>query len=270
MARLSINEMTTYRWSFENDVARLAAAGVPAIGAWRQKVADCGEEKAIQLLAESQLAVSNLLWAGGFTGSDGRSYQDSLRDAAEAIRLAGRLRAGCLVVYTGARAGHTHSHARRITRDALRSLAPLAEEHGVTLAIEPMHASFANEWTFLTNLKDALELIDAVETRCVRLAFDTYHFGQEVCLAQLRDCASSIAIVHLGDCRGTPNGEMNRCRLGDGVVPLRDIVAALLSGGYHGDFDVELLGEEVETADYGELIAHSKATFERLLDCQPV
>jgi len=268
MARLSINEMTTYRWPFETDVARLAAAGVPAIGAWRQKIADCGEEKALRILAEHQLAVSNLLWAGGFTGSDGCSYQDSLEDAAEAIRLAGALRAGCLVVYTGARAGHTHSHARRLTRDALRELAPLAEKHKVTLAIEPMHASFAGEWTFLSTVKDALELIDAVESPCVKLVFDTYHFGLDVCCERLTEWAPSIGIVHLGDCRAAPNGEMNRCRLGDGAVPLREIIAALIAGGYEGDFDVELLGEEIETADYCELIAHSKAMFERLLDCE--
>ncbi len=102
MARLSINEMTTYRWPFETDVARLAIARGVGDCAWRQKIADCGEEKALRLLAEHQLAVSNLLWAGGFTGSDGCSYQDSLEDAAEAIRLGrGAPRAGCLVVYTG-------------------------------------------------------------------------------------------------------------------------------------------------------------------------
>ena len=46
MARLSINEMTTYRWSFEEDVVQLRAAGIPAIGVWRQKLADYGEAKA--------------------------------------------------------------------------------------------------------------------------------------------------------------------------------------------------------------------------------
>jgi sugar phosphate isomerase/epimerase len=269
MARLSINEMTTYRWPFEMDVERVAAAGITAIGVWRQKLSDFGEEKAIALLAEHGLAVSNLLWAGGFTGSDGRTYRESLEDTAEAIRLAGALRAGCLVVYTGARAGHTHSHARRLTRDALRSLAPLAAEHGVTLAIEPMHASFAGEWTFLTSIQETLQLMDAIDVPAVKLAFDTYHFGHEFCPQQLRELAPRIAIVHLGDCRALPNGEMNRCRLGDGMVPLREIIAALLAGGYQGDFDVELLGEEIETSNYGELIAHSKAAFEGLLDCQP-
>ena len=60
MAGLSINEMTTYRWSFEEDVTRYQAAGIKAIGIWRQKLADCGEDKAIELLAQSGLEVSNL------------------------------------------------------------------------------------------------------------------------------------------------------------------------------------------------------------------
>ncbi len=114
MARLSINEMTTYRWSFEEDVEQFRAAGVLAIGVWRQKLADFGEAKAAELLADSGLAVSNLLWAGGFTGSDGHSYSESLKDAADAIRLAATLRAGCLVVYSGGRNNHTQNHARRL------------------------------------------------------------------------------------------------------------------------------------------------------------
>ena len=89
MERLSINEVTTYRWSFEDDVVHYRAAGIPAIGVWRQKVTDFGDEKAIELLAESGLKISSLLWAGGFTGSDGRSFRDSIADGAEAVRLAG-------------------------------------------------------------------------------------------------------------------------------------------------------------------------------------
>ena len=42
MAMLSMNETTTFRWSFEEDVARYAAAGIPAMGVWRQKLSDCG------------------------------------------------------------------------------------------------------------------------------------------------------------------------------------------------------------------------------------
>src|SRR4051812_644354 len=100
---LSMNEVTTYRWSFEEDVANYVAAGWPAIGVWRQKLSDFGEQRGIELLSESGLKVSNLLWAGGFTGSDGRTFRESVDDALEAVRLAAEMHAGCLVVYSGGR-----------------------------------------------------------------------------------------------------------------------------------------------------------------------
>lgn len=266
MARLSMNEMTTFRWSFEEDIAQYAAAGFTALGVWRQKLSDFGEEKGIELLARRQISVSNLLWAGGFTGSDGRSFRESIDDALEAIRLAALMHADCLVVYSGARAGHTHSHARRLLRDAFRELVPVAEDFDVTLAIEPMHAGCAAEWTFLTDLDQALALIDAVESSRVKLAFDTYHLGLEPDILQrIPALAPRIAVVHLGDSKQQPDGESNRCRLGEGTIPLAEIVAALESAGYSGFYDVELMGEEIEAADYRELLEHSRQAFETII-----
>ena len=82
-----------------------AAAGFDSIAVWRQKLSDFGEDKAIELLEDSELSVSALLWAGGFTGSDGRSHQESIEDALEAVQLAAGLKAGTLVVYTGSASG---------------------------------------------------------------------------------------------------------------------------------------------------------------------
>ncbi len=268
MARLSINEMTTFRWSFEEDVAQSLAAGFTALGVWRQKLSDYGEDKGIELLAQRQMAVSNLLWAGGFTGSDGRTFRESIDDATEAIRLAAQMHAGCLVVYSGARAGHTHSHARRLLRDALRELIPVAEDFDVTLAIEPMHIGCATEWTFLTSLDEALSLIDAAESKRVKLAFDTFHLGLEPDIVQrIPSLAQRIAVVHLGDSKQQPDGENNRCRLGEGTIPLAEIVAALQESGYDGFYDVELMGEEIEAVDYRDLLEHSRLAFERISAC---
>ena len=66
MVRLAVSELTTFRWSFEEDVAQYLAAGIAAIGIWRQKLADVGERKGALLLAKSELAVSSLQWAGGW------------------------------------------------------------------------------------------------------------------------------------------------------------------------------------------------------------
>jgi Mg2+ and Co2+ transporter CorA len=124
MDRLSVNEMTTYRWSFDEDVAHYRQAGITAIGVWRQKLEDYGETKGIELLRQSGLHVSNVLWAGGFTGSDGHTFEESLVDAAEAIRLTAALGSDCLVVYSGGRNGHTLNHAHRLFKGGETEAAP--------------------------------------------------------------------------------------------------------------------------------------------------
>jgi len=266
MAELSMNETTTFRWSFEEDVAGYAAAGIPALGVWRQKLSDCGQAKAIEMIAENGLKVSHLLWSGGFTGSDGRSYRESVEDAGEALQTAANLNTDTLVVYSGARAGHTFNHARRIIKSALEELIPQAADLGVSLAIEPMHPGCAAEWTFLTDIDSVLELLAAVGSPQVKMVLDTYHLGLDPGLAdRIAEIAPHLAIVQLGDAREPPDGEQNRCRLGEGKVPLAEIVAALKAAGYDGYYDVELLGEEIETADYNSLLEHAKQTFEQLV-----
>jgi sugar phosphate isomerase/epimerase len=233
---------------------------------WRPKLSDCGQARGLELLGRSGLKVSHLLWAGGFTGSDGRSYRESVEDAAEALRTAAAVGTACLVVYSGARAGHTFNHARRLILSALKELMPQAAELGVTMALEPMHPGCAENWTFLTSLDETLALLDVMASPQVKMVFDTYHLGQEAgIVARIPQFASQVAIVQLGDAKRAPCGEQNRCRLGEGVIPLSEIVAALKAAGYDGYYDVELLGEEIEPTDYQSLLEHAKTAFARLV-----
>jgi sugar phosphate isomerase/epimerase len=255
MSCLSINEVTTYRWSFEEDVRNYREAGIEAIGVWRQKLADYGEDKAISLLKSSGLKVSNVLWAGGFTGSDYRTYEESLTDAREALQLAQAIGAPYVIVYSGARSGHTLNHAKRLFCCALNALLGDAEKLGVSLAIEPMHCGCADAWTFLTTIDCAVSLID------------TYHLGHDArVIERIRGIAQHIGIVHLGDATAHPDREQNRRCLGEGTLPLACIVKALKSAGYDGYYDVELIGEDIERRDYRQLLADAKAAYCRMVD----
>jgi sugar phosphate isomerase/epimerase len=266
MTQLSMNETTTFRWSFEEDVAHYAAAGIPAIGVWRHKLSDCGQSRAVELLRQSGLKVSHLFWAGGFTGNEGRSYRESIEDAAEALGTAAALGTACLVLHSGARAGHTTNHARRLVQGAIVELSPLAEQLGVTLALEPMHPGCAAEWTILTSLDETLAVLDAAGCSRAKIVLDTYHLGQDPALPdRIAQIAPRLALVQLGDAKAPPRGEQNRCRLGEGIVPLRRIVSALQAAGYEGYYDVELLGEELETVDYPSLLVHAKEAFAELM-----
>ena len=258
MVLLSVCETTTCRWSFEEDVDRYRRLGISAIGVWRQKLSDFGEEKGAELLAEYGLRVSSLHWAGGFTGSDGRSYKAAMEDAVDAVRLAGELKADCLVVYSGARGGHTHNHARRLFRDALKTLAPAAEQYGINLAVEPMHPACAEEFTFITNWDDYLQIFAAVDSPCVKMLLDTYHLGFETdWLARIPEMVPKIGLVQLGDGKAPPSSEQNRCLLGTGIIPLREIVAGLRTHGYDGFYEIELIGEDLEALDYQAILRES-------------
>lgn len=264
---ISINEMTTYRWTFEEDIANYAKAGFSAVGVWRQKLADFGEEKGSELIREAGLKVSSLHWIGGFTGSDGRGYDDSIADAKEAIDIAALLNADCLVAYTGSRGGHTRNHSRRLAKEALTEVCQYAKSQKICVAIEPMHAGCGAEWTFINTLNEALDLIADVGGDELKLVCDAYHLGFcDDALAMLPDVAANTCLVQLGDGFDEPQGEQNRCRLGEGEIPLAEFIAAMRNNGYNGDWEIELLGQDVEQHDYSDLLQHSLDEANRLLN----
>jgi sugar phosphate isomerase/epimerase len=208
MLKFAVNEVTTYRWTLDEDAARYAAAGFHGIGVWRRKLSDFGEERGRELLAESGLGVSSLGWCGGFTGADGRTLKESLADAQAAVATAAELDADNLVLYSGGRGGHTHNHARRLLVSALKDLAPFAEECGVRLAIEPMHPACGADWTFLTTLEETLQVIALAGSPAVGVVVDLYHLGHHPgFLESVRANLHAVALVQLGDAAAEPTDE---------------------------------------------------------------
>jgi len=262
MTLLSMNELTTYRWSLGQDLENYREAGYSGIGVWRQKLIDEDEDSAIERLTASGLSVSNLSWAGGFTGSDGRSLADSVDDAASAIRLAGTIMAGCLVIYSGGRNNHINRHATRLLRMALDELLPIAEMWEMPLAIEPMHPACATDWTFLTSLELAIDLVEQVDSPFLKIAYDTYHFPLGSRRShQLAALAPHLGIVFLGDRLQPASVEQERCPLGHGRLPLVEIISTLQDAGYTGAYDVKLMGPDIETCDYWTLLEQSQVAF---------
>jgi sugar phosphate isomerase/epimerase len=261
MLRLAVNELSTYRWSFEEDVLHYSATGFGAIGIWRPKLAEYGEEKAVELLREHNLKISSLQWIGGFTGSDGRSYRDAFHDALDTIQLASDIKAETVVVLAGGRSGHTRNHAMRMLCDALRHLAEAAQAVGVHLAIEPMHIGCSNQWSFINTIPQCLDVILEIDNPNLGLVFDCYHLAQERFDQKLIEkIAPYVRLVQLGDAKHAPMGEQNRCQLGHGRVPLQQIMQTLGNGGYNGYFELELVGEEIEHLQYETLLGQARQT----------
>ncbi|WP_425617093.1 sugar phosphate isomerase/epimerase family protein [Anatilimnocola sp. NA78] len=265
LSRLAVSEITTFRWSFEEDIEHYQAAGITALGIWRQKLTDFGADRGVELLLHRGLRASSLQWAGGFTGSEGGTHDESIDDACEAIKLAHALGAPSLILHSGSRGIHTHKHARRLLRTAIDQLLPLAEALQVCLALEPMPREVGTDWTFLHDWNETLGLIKDVNSDYLRAVLDLYYWGQdEQTLARIPELAPKLTLVQLADARQAPQLEPNRTPLGEGVLPLHAITEQLNAAGYHGFYEVELMGEEIEATDNHDLLRRSQQFFDRL------
>jgi sugar phosphate isomerase/epimerase len=257
--------MTTYHWSFLEDVTAYRANGVNQIGVWRRKFTDFGEERGIELLRESGLAVSSFSSAGGFTGADGHTFREAVDDAHDALRQAADMRAACLVVVGGARAGHTIRHAQSLLRDALLELGDAAARLNVSVALQAVHRRPVERWSFLTSLKTTLDLLVSCDHPHVGLVFDFFHFWREPDLFEvIPQVIPWIKIAALCDARAPAECDDDRCLPGEGLIPLGDIIAALEAGGYGGVYDVQLLSEKCWSADYPTLLKGCREALSRI------
>jgi sugar phosphate isomerase/epimerase len=251
MLHASISEITTLRWELCREIEHLVRHGFDCIGLWRTKVSDLGTHEVRSLLQRSGIRVSSLQSAGGFTGGDGRSFRESLADARAAIAEAAFLGCPTLVIHTGCRGGHTVGHARRLVREALHDLAPLAGAEGVTLALKPFHPAVAPGCGLLGGWVETAALVEECDHPAVGLALDCWQFAADPAFrAALPHLAAALAVVQVADCTGTPCAAGERLPPGLGALPLADVVGALVAAGYEGDLEFDPVGETVECLGY--------------------
>lgn len=263
---VAFNQVTTLSWSFEQDLRQVRALGFNSIGLYRRKIEDVGTDVAAALLDDDDMSVSSIGWAGGFTGSDGWGYEDAVADAMQAIDEAAAVGAATLTIISGGLNSHIRKHAMRMLCNALTEISEIAKQSNVQLALEPIHPGCGDAWSFVHDLSMAMDIVSRVNHPSLGLVCDLYHLGlQDPCFDLLAEAASMTYLVQLGDGRTSPCGEMNRCPLGRGSVPLREMVDALRSGGYDGPWEVELLGQDVEQLSYEELLSHSRTFVEQIL-----
>ncbi|HXY33145.1 MAG TPA: sugar phosphate isomerase/epimerase family protein [Planctomycetaceae bacterium] len=262
MMRLSVNHLTTFACELDDELVAYHREGLRAIGLWRPKLSSFGEERAAEFLRELGISVSSLSWAGGFTGANRWSFEDSLADARAAIKAAAMVGAECLSVVSGPQNGHIDSHARRLITHALRDLEPEATEAGVTLALQPMREEFSSGWTFLHELDEALAII-ADSSQRVKLAFDVYHlWNQRRLIARIPEFAAQVALVQLCDSRTGARGD--RRMLGEGEVPISEIVQAFDEAGYAGYYELAAWSRPLWRRDLCELLRECRARFDSL------
>ena len=266
--RLSLNTATTKYWTLREAVEGAAAAGLPAVGLWRDRVAEAGLDKSAKILQDNGLRVSSLCRGGFLTGpGDARAALDDNR---RAIDEAATLGAPELVIVAGGLPDRDLDGARRRVADRLAELVPYAAERRVRLALEPLHPMYCADRAVISTLGQALALAAPHPAQTVGVVIDTFHVWWDPELAQrIAEAGAQQRISSYQVCDWlvpmAADPLLSRGMMGDGVIDFASIGTLVRAAGYRGDIEVEIFNESVWATDGHAVIATMKQRYRDLV-----
>ncbi|WP_241238271.1 sugar phosphate isomerase/epimerase family protein [Nocardioides pantholopis] len=260
LARLSLNQRTVAGWSLRGAIDGCVAAGLPAIGVWREPLAEVGVDTGVGWLRDAGLRVSSLCRGGFFTSADGgarrRAHEENLRALDETAALG----APTLVLVPGGLPDGDRdlAGARARAAEAVAALAPEAAARGVRLGIEPMHPIFAADRGVVSSLRQALDIAEQLPADQVGVVVDTFHVWWEPdVLEQIARAGDRIVSYQVGDWITPlpPDALLSRGMVGDGHIDFTALTAAVAATGYVGDVEVEIFNADLWAAPGDEVVA---------------
>jgi sugar phosphate isomerase/epimerase len=262
LSRLSLNTATTKRWTLREAVDGAARAGLPAVGLWRDRVAEIGLPTAARIVRDAGLRVSSLCRGGFLTGPGPVERRAALADNRAAIDEAAELGTPELIMVVGGLPAGDRDivGARRRVADALAELAPYAAERRVRLALEALHPMYCADRAVISTLRNALDLAAPHDARVVGVVVDTFHVWWDPDLqAQIAraGAAGRLAAYQVSDWMLPIAADplLSRGMMGDGHVDFTTIGRWVTEAGYTGDVEVEIFNEDIWAADGERVIA---------------
>ncbi|WP_024286801.1 sugar phosphate isomerase/epimerase [Cellulomonas sp. KRMCY2] len=295
VSRLSLNTATTKAWTLREAVDGAARAGLPAVGLWRDRVAEAGLREAARIVADAGLRVSSLCRGGFLTAADDAGIAAALQDNRAAIVEAATLGTHELVFVVGglpaasapgggalpypSRADRTARHpladpardlvaTRRRVADRIADLVPFAAEHDVRIVLEPLHPVFAADRAVISTLGQALDLAAPFPADVVGVVVDTYHVWWDPDLErQIARAGAERRIASYQVCDWilplAADPLLSRGYMGDGYVDFATITRWVTAAGYLGDVEVEIFNQEVWDTPGDQVVATVAARYAR-------
>lgn len=152
--------------------AKAAGLGGVEFHMWRNKPLDEIE----RTLAETGLALTSLLVEPRVQLVDPGARDAVLTAVRESLPIAQRLKSPALVLASGPivpGATRPAQHAAMVA--VLRAAAPLAEDAGITLLLEPVNTMVDHPGVYLDRTPEGLDVIEEVGSPHIRLLYDMYH-----------------------------------------------------------------------------------------------
>jgi sugar phosphate isomerase/epimerase len=249
MPRFSISQISTLTATFAEDVEAYRQAGADGIGVWEVKLPEGEDAAALEAFEKSGLGSAaavplfpSILPLPHMEGP--ADPQERVDTICRSIHRLARFRPSGIVCLTGPAQGRGADDARSIVVDGLRTIAGEAERAGVRVGLEPINRIGGENWTTISSIPDAVEILDDVGHPALGLQLDTWHlWNTETLLDDIGREAHRFVGVHLADWREPTRGWCDRVLPGDGTAGLQAIVGALEHAGWNGLYDLEIFSD---------------------------
>jgi sugar phosphate isomerase/epimerase len=256
--RLSVSALSSFRWSFAEDLALWRELGIGWAGLIANKLGD-DVEGCLARLDDAGIRVSTIV-AGGFDLRRPESWE-ATRSALHPLIDAVAAHGGWSIYITpGRTTGARWGEVLDVFAAAVAPSVAHARSLGVRLAIEP---SLRTDVSFVNTIRDSIDV-------CARTGIMTVvDFGNCWMERDFREvvarAAPQTALVQVGD---APIGNVlgpgqppagGRVPFGEGDLPISRMLADVRDSGYAGPLELELPGPLGEREGYGPVIRRAVA-----------
>jgi sugar phosphate isomerase/epimerase len=235
-----------------------ARHGIRAIDPWRDQVAAVGLDRAARAVRDAGLDLTGYCRGGMFV-SDSTRRAEVRDDNRRAVDEAKALGASCIVLVAGglpqfSRPGSVPSKdiatAWSQVADGIAEMLEYARAADLPLAIEPLHPAYAADRACVNTTKQALDLCDAIDparSGMLGVALDVYHiwWDPELMGQIARAGKDRILAFHVCDWLVPTNDMLNdRGMMGDGVIDIKRVRAAVEAQGFAGYSEIEIFSND--------------------------
>ncbi|GGI21531.1 sugar phosphate isomerase/epimerase family protein [Bradyrhizobium guangdongense] len=256
---LSLNTATVRK---QGDLVEIIDAcarhDIRAIDPWRDQVAAAGLDRAARAVRDAGLELSGYCRGGMFT-SDVAHRGEVRDDNRRCVDEAKALGAPCVVLVVGglpqySRPGSEASRdifaARGQVEEALAEMLDYARQAKLPLAIEPLHPAYAADRACVNTTKQALDICDRLDpdrTGMLGVALDVYHiwWDPELMGQIARAGQDRLLAFHVCDWLVPTKDILNdRGMMGDGVIDIKSVRAAVEAQGFAGYSEIEIFSND--------------------------
>ena len=161
-----------------------------------------------------------------------KDYLAAREDDREKLRVAARLGADSVLAMTGPLNGLGQNEAFRQLTRSLRELADHSQRNAASPSASSLSITSSGRIRFSSPLQMPCDIIEEIDHPSVGVFIDVYHVWQEPYLMKtLQRTRDRIVGCHINDFRRENRTYCDRVLMGDGCIPVRNILERTEAAG---------------------------------------